>query len=54
VVSLLDAASPDDASMQAARNQLLVQVRLAEIAADWQCAARCARDVENHHIKHVD
>ena len=53
-VSLLVAASPDEASLQTARNQLLVQVGLAEIAAGWQCAASCARDVKNHHIKHVD
>lgn len=33
-VSLLIAASPDDESLQAARNQLLAQVGLEEIAAD--------------------
>jgi hypothetical protein len=33
-VSQLIAASPDDASLRAARNQLLVQVGLEEIAAD--------------------
>jgi len=33
-VSLLIAASPEDDSLQAARNQLLAQVGLAEVAAD--------------------
>lgn len=53
-ISLLIAASPDDESLREGATSCCYRLGLEETATDWQCAVRCTRDVENHHIKLVD